>query len=87
MREEASARISLGMSLGYTGRIEDGLVALREALDLASGAGDSDGALRAQINLSDLYAAAGRHEAAVEVAGAGSRSRARSGSRAAGARS
>ena len=70
-RVEASARISLGMSLGYTGRIEEGLVSLRDALELARDAGDSDSALRAQINLSDLYAAAGRHEAAVEVAAEG----------------
>jgi DNA-binding CsgD family transcriptional regulator/tetratricopeptide (TPR) repeat protein len=67
-REEASGRVALGQALAYLGEIDEGLDEVGESLRLALETGDSDRALRAYIALSDLYAAAARHEEAIDVA-------------------
>jgi DNA-binding CsgD family transcriptional regulator/tetratricopeptide (TPR) repeat protein len=68
VRGEASALIALGSSTGYLGEVDEGLALLRQALEVASRAGDDAGAVRAYTNVADTLELSGRHAEAAEVA-------------------
>ena len=64
----SQARNTLGMALAGSGRVDDGLVELRESLAAAQRGGDAYGTFHAYGNLSDLLFIAGRTAEGLAVA-------------------
>jgi ATP/maltotriose-dependent transcriptional regulator MalT len=65
---EATARMMLGMSLGYTGELTRGIAELEASIALARSAEDHPMTLRGYLNLSDLLQNLGRSRDAAAVA-------------------
>jgi DNA-binding SARP family transcriptional activator len=72
-REESHALNTYGVDLALTGRVEEGLAALRESLRIAEDAGNLEEQCRAYCNLAELLIRAGQTAEAAEIALAGYR--------------
>jgi DNA-binding CsgD family transcriptional regulator len=66
--QEATARIVLGVALGYSGEAELGVAELRAGLELAEALAEPALALRGYLNLSDSLEMMARHEEAADEA-------------------
>jgi ATP/maltotriose-dependent transcriptional regulator MalT len=65
---EASALVTLGLALCYGPDPQDGEPAIREGLQVALDAGETETALRGYVNLSDVLESRGRHRDAADTA-------------------